>query len=190
MPGVFILYEDSAGERAEFTLHDLVVRCVADSLDREHRDFKDVLRGIPKKGNSNVRRACQQDLPRLARNGDQVWALYDNDRVRRLVNLPADACKTQVVDALRVGCVPVDRLRVVLLIENTESLLRALRELGTLPNREEMFERAIKNKELQSRDQLFKDAAWRTTQEQRVRLQERVPSFGYLVTRLAAVLRD
>lgn len=59
MPGVTILYEDSAGERTQFALHDLVVRCVADRLAREPRTLTESLRGYPKKGNANVRRACQ-----------------------------------------------------------------------------------------------------------------------------------
>lgn len=188
MPGVTILYEDSAGERAEFALHDLVVRCVADRLDRDPRALRSALHGIPKKGNANVRRACRQDLVRLARDGRAVIAVYDNDRIRRMTNLPSDACKAQVSTCLKSDCDPSTQLRVVLLVENTETILLALRDLGVLQGREAMFVEAIDRKVLASRDILFKDAVWRTTPEQRERLLEAVPSFGYLVSKLVTVL--
>lgn len=114
MPGVTILYEDSAGERAEFALHDLVVRCVADRLERDPKVLRALLHGIPKKGNANVRRACQHDLSRLARDGRVVIAVFDNDRIRRMANLPATACKTQVTSCLKSGCEPSALLRIVL----------------------------------------------------------------------------
>lgn len=190
MPAVTILYEDSAGERAEFALHDLVVRCVADRLDRDPKTLRSALHGIPKKGNANVRRACRQDLPRLARDGRVVVAVFDNDRIRRMANLPPAACKAQVTSCLKSGCEPSALLRIVLLVENTETLLVALRDISVLQGRDAMFVEAIDRKVLASRDILFKDAVWRTTLEQRVGLLEAVPSFGYLVSKLAALVSD
>lgn len=188
MPGVTILYEDSAGERSQFALHQLVVRCVADRLDREPRTFEDSLRGYPKKGNANVRRACQQELSRLARDGRLVCAVYDSDEITQLVKLPARSCKTKIVGALKQNCDATVNLRVVLLIENTESLLIALRDLKVIPDRDAMFADAIDRKNLASRDILFKAAVWQTTPEQRAALLASVPSFGYLIDKVAAAL--
>lgn len=188
MRGVTILYEDSAGERVEFSLHDLVVRCVADRIDGDVRALRSVLHGIPKKGNGNVWRACRQDLSRLARGGRAVIAVFDDDRVRTMAGLPSSACKSQVAARIKTGCEPASQLRVALLVENTETLLVALRDLGIVRDRDAMFADAIDRKILASRDILFKDAVWRTTPEQRAALIEKVPSFGYLVSKLAALL--
>lgn len=189
-PGVTILYEDSAGEQTDFALHNLVVRCVADRVGCEPPTMKDRLRGIPKKGNGNVWRACQRDLPHLARSGRVVFAVFDDDRVRTMTKLATGACKTQVVTRIKIGCDPAASLRVVLLVRNTETVLCGLRDLGVLHGRDAMFVQAIDRKDIASRDILFKDAVWRLTADQRVSLLREVPSLGYLVEKPVALLGD
>lgn len=188
MRGVTILYEDSAGERSEFAFHELVLRCVADRLGREPRDLKDLVHGLPKKG--NVWRACRQDLPRIARSGRAVFAVFDDDEIRTMTKLPVDACKTKVVTAIKRGCEPEGALRVVLIVENTESVLEALRAQGAIQGHEGMFADAIERKVLASRDILFKKAVWSLTSEQREILLERVPTLGYLVSKLVTLLGE
>lgn len=190
MRGVTILYEDSAGERSEFALHDLVLRCAADRLGREPRHIKDLIHGVPKKGNGNVWRACRQDLPRIARSGRAVFAVFDDDEVRTMTKLPIDACKTKVIAAIKKGCEPAEALRVVLIIENTESVLDALRAQGAIQGHDGMFADAIERKVLASRDILLKKAAWLLTPEQRENLIERVPTLGYLVSKLVTLLEE
>lgn len=75
-------------------------------------------------------------------------------------------------------------------MENTETLLKALRDIAVLQGRDAMFGEAIDRKVLASRDILFKDAVWRTTAEQRERLLQAVPSFDYLVSKLTVLLSD
>lgn len=104
------------------------------------------------------------------------------------MKLPVESCKTKIVGALKLKCDETINLRVVLLVENTESLLIALRDLGVLYGRDAMFADAIDKKTLASRDILFKAAVWQTTPEQRHQLIERVPSFGYLVDKVVAAL--
>ncbi|MFO0603810.1 MAG: hypothetical protein U0324_11585 [Polyangiales bacterium] len=185
-----LLYEDSAGERAEFGLHDLVVCCVADRLGCEPWALKDRLRGYPKNGNSKVWTACRQELPRLTRTGHVVVAVFDNDRVRSMAKLALDACKVRVTEAIKRGCDPASLLRVVLIEQNTESVLVGLRSLGAVQGREEAFALAIERKDVASRDILFKLAARRLTAEQRASLLAAVPSLGYLVGKVVAMLRE
>jgi hypothetical protein len=190
MRGVTLLYEDSAGPRGEFGLHELVRQCVADALGCDLRSLKDPLRGYPKNGVGNVLAACRRDLAQLAHGGRTVVAVVDDDKIRRAVSLEKAACKVQVVQRFRehASCPPGVALRVVLLVRNTESILLALRDEGLLPDRDARFEAAIVHKELNSRDLLFKDAVWRLSAEQRVTLQRCVPSLGYLVARVRAAL--
>jgi hypothetical protein len=187
-PGVTILYEDSARERSEFGPHALVTRCVADRLDCEPWALKDRLRGHAMNGNNKVWGECQKNLHRLATPERSVVAVFDNDRVRTMAKLAPDACKLQVAARIKQGCEPSSLLRVVLLVQNTESVLVGLRDLGFLHGRDAMLTRAIDRKDMNDRDILFKDAAWRLSPEQRVRLLGEVPSLGYLVDKLVARL--
>lgn len=186
LEGVTILYEDSARDRSDFGLHDLVVSCVADRLGCEPRPLKKRLRGHAMNGNNKVWSECQRNLHRLG----VVVAVFDNDRVRTMAKLPPGACKAQVTAEVKRRCEPASQLRVVLLIQNTESVLLALRSLGVLHGRDEMFGRAIDRKDMNDRDVLLGKAAWGLTPEQRVSLLRAVPSLGYLVEKLAALLGD
>lgn len=184
-----ILYEDQAGERTEFALHELVIRCVADQVGSEPRSLRDTFHGIPKKGNGNVWAECRKNLRKLTRDGSTLVAVFDDDRVRRMANLPADACKVRLIEELKKECDPKELLRVVLLVRNTETLLEALRDQRLLTGRGATFDDAIVRKQIESRDILFKDAIWKLTADQRGALLGAVPSLRYLVEKLVTLLR-
>ncbi len=193
---VTVLYEDSAIDDRDFPLHRLVVRCVHDSvLERSvAADFgalvRDGIRGIPRNSNSKVRAACLRDLRDLTADGNHVVALYDSDRVHDLVPT-SGRCKRELTTSLREGCSPADRLRVVLLERNTESLITALRR-GPVEELvgKGVFDRALK-KDRNARDIALKAAAREDFRSVRTALRQTVPSLDYLTTKLVGlVLRE
>jgi hypothetical protein len=130
-----ILYEDQRGPQKQFALHDLVLACVADELgaDVHVLDLQKKLSGRPMKGVGTLLSSCRRDVCRLGPQGQRVFALIDNDRIRdqlRHEGVTAAASADQVIQAIKAPgkCVAPDQLEVILLEENTETLIKAAAE--------------------------------------------------------------
>ena len=156
-----ILYEDQAadGPVREYGPHRLVTQCVSDRLGVDHWTLKHV-EGVPKKGAGNIRRHCQRDPPPLGKDGRVQFAVYDEDKIREQVKLPFQACKGEVKQKLRGECPWGDRLVIVLLEKNIETVVSAICECApSYAIAEETRVRAIRHKDLNARDIILKMAA-------------------------------
>ncbi len=168
-----ILYEDHASaEPNQFGLHNLLLRCICDELDETNLwELGKRIKGNPKKGDSGVIRALKTDGRRLLNSGG-LLALLDDDKIRIKFGMNDVRCKKLVADKLRDMAPGSD---VVLLVENTESLLKACVELtggawsGEKPGPAE-------------RDAIFNKFAHGYTPGLRKQLRDKVRSFDRLVT--------
>lgn len=176
-----VLYEDQAGARpSAFGPHRLTMQCVADRLGRPAWELDRFVLGQPKKGNAQVRRACREE--RLYDASRIVIAFYDDDQVRRMLGLAADACKRDVASTLRAEAPVPERLHVVLLHRNMESLVRAVQAcVGQGPSAERKPAPA-------ERDNLLALATDPARRGERDCILKRVASFDYLVGKLVATL--
>lgn len=188
MAGVKILYEDqAAGPIHEYGPHNLVCWLLWDrvreagSMMRFH-EIGARVRAFPKKGVDKVRSACVQDLRNLANDGSLVIALVDNDRIREHLDLQADACRSRTTAAFCEGCADADRLRVVLLEKNMESVVAAVREaLGEVPV-------AGKPTPLE-RDKILRRICGELAADKRRSVASRVSSLSYLIQKIDAELK-
>lgn len=170
-----ILYEDQIGvELKSFGLHNLLLRCVCDELnDVAPWELGRRIEGHPKKGDAGVIRALEVDGRRLMDSGHLI-ALVDDDKIRRRLGLEKGSCRRIVADGIRSKAVGCD---VVLLVTNTETLLKSCEQLlGGALNSEKP--------DPVTRDRLFNKFANATTPVQRLCLRENVPSFDRLVKRV------
>ncbi len=167
-----VFYEDSReSSGGGFELHSVVLACVADLLSMD--DWRSLERAIganPKNGNSNVLGACRRDVPKMS--AKHVAAVLDGDKLKDLLGAdPATEFRNRVPD-LRVELFVIDR--------NTETLVRALRDVGLIST---SFDAAI-DKDPMARDKVFAAAA-SGPPSFRAALQTKVPSLKHLVDALA-----
>jgi hypothetical protein len=186
MRPVTILYEDQAleGEVKNYGPHMLVRQLVCDRLSVNYWELKQ-LEGVPKKGASKLRAECCSIRPKFGRDGRFVFAVYDADKVREQVKLPTTACKPQVKRVLQGESPLGDKLIVVLLEINMETVIEAIFACDpTIPP--EQRTDAVRRKSLNARDILLKRAALPTAEGRRLRdcVIEAVPSLDYLVRKL------
>jgi hypothetical protein len=185
---VTILYEDQAvgGNVRDFGPHIFVTQLVCDRLGI--RNLRDQLHGVPKKGASNLRIECRCERPRFGRDGRHVFAVYDDDQVRALVKLPPSACKHEVKNILRAECPLGDRLIIVLLERNIESVVEGICECDPAIVPREVQDRALRHKRMIDRDIVLKNAAMPTPERRRLRerVLEKVPSLAYLIDKVVA----
>lgn len=179
---VLVLYEDSPGALpVAFGPHRFVLQCLADRLGLPWWELGGLVLGQPKKGNSQLRRACREarlyDLNRV------VIAVYDDDRIRTMLGVAADACIQQVTGALRKEAVRPERLRVVLLERNIDDVVRAVQACRAAEGVQH------RKPTPDERDLILKDAATPANRHVRECVLQRVPSLAYLVDKLAATLR-
>jgi hypothetical protein len=189
MTQVWVLYEDQRNDNDDFGLHQMLLRCVADArTDVTHWQLKKLVSGVPKKANSNVLQACRTELVSLTRTGGSVVAVYDADRAHELVPpCRRGECKRRICAALGAGCSPADRLVVVLLVQNTETLLALIRRLAPSLVSQEQFETALRHRGSRgARDLIFSKAA--SNADLRRQIQAENPSFGRLVQVVARLL--
>jgi hypothetical protein len=153
-----LLYEDQRGPTSQFGLHRLVTALVHDRVNGQRHLLEQALDGRPMKGDHKVIDSARYDIDKICSDGRWCIAVLDDDRVRRTLNLPSTATAAEVVDEIRRPCVVPDRLRVVLLDRNVESVLRAIQrcdpELDAV-----VLERAVERKEVNARDLIFRMAA-------------------------------
>lgn len=182
MTQVWVLYEDQRDDSVDFGLHRLLLRCVADGrTDITDWQLAKRISGAPKKSNSKVLQACQADLPSLTRTGGTVVAVYDSDRAHELTKTCRRGdCKKRICAALSADCFPIDKLAVVLLVQNTETLLGLIQRLAPGLVGQKEFETALRHKGSRlARDMIFSKAASDAGLRQRIQTEN--PSFGRLV---------
>ncbi|MFH0902366.1 MAG: hypothetical protein V2A73_17170 [Pseudomonadota bacterium] len=187
---ITILWEDQRGvESKGFGPHELLLSCLADDMllppgqdqaDRFEcfrRHLKGVVRSIPQKGNSNVRKALQQNGERLARSGP-VFAVVDRDKIRELwknqESIPMD-CMTAIRGRFHQDA--PGKYDLVFLEQNVETLLVAALAL----NGQSLKEKPAPDE----RDRILVGLA-RDVPSRRAQLRRDCGSFDRLVTRVAA----
>jgi hypothetical protein len=181
---VKVLYEDQQAEGvSEFGLHLLVRRCVLDQLgwsDDRWTDLKDWLYGHATKGDTKLLSACEN--AREARGFPHVFAVFDDDKIRRRLGLTHEACTTMVRGTIQARSPFKDQLQVVLLGRNMESVVAAVERCKGRPESGKL--------KPPLRDSVLASIAWRPDH---VALREcvlaGVPSLRYLVGKLAAIVR-
>lgn len=183
-----VLYEDQRGPTKEFGLHNLVASCVADRTGETVWAVKSGLPAIPKKGNGNLLKACRED-EQLAASGRKIVAVFDGDEVRPLLRLPADACRTLVRERVEEGCPFAGQLVVVLLEDNLESVIEALRRCEGAAPESARAEAERSHGSPESRDRLLNALAY-GPERRAVRdcVLREMPSHERLVTTLASLL--
>jgi hypothetical protein len=190
MVGIRILYEDQRDDQARpFGLHSLILACVADDLGCEVWKLKHVKDDL-KKGRDKVRAECERNLARLTRDGSHVIAVYDLDEAHQACKGPLQAtCKPALKRALTEGCNPAEKLAVILLDQNVETVLGVVRRLRPDLVGADRFEMALRHKKSRaSRDLVLNTAA----QDGALRgaLLREVPSLAYAVQVVVRILRE
>jgi hypothetical protein len=195
MPRVMILYEDSraGGSKKNFGPHALVKQCLCDRLGVDPWTLPEGdLQANPRGGKEEVLKTCREDLADLVARRELVIAVYDSDHARELVpEVPPEACRRVLAEALKTGCDPAGKLSITLLERNVETVLDALRALEPSLATAEEWEKAIRHKKPMQRDEILARAAKPAPPSRmlRERLLQKVPSLAYLVDKLAAVFQ-
>lgn len=179
MKEIIVLWEDQRanGLVNRFGPHELLVRAVADDLDRDHWTVGRTVRAKPMKGNARVLDEIRKNGPSLR----MVFAVLDEDQIHRLTSQPKDACVPSKADALAKLVADVTaQVHPRLLVRNVESILEAIAAVkGTTlpekkPNARDAFVEA---------SGLLKAAA----RDERAKVRAECPSFDKLARRIADV---
>jgi hypothetical protein len=189
MRQVCVLYEDERVPQRSFGLHELAKACVRDRLEAQPRyEIDQALRDCrPLGGDSNVLKKFREDVDSIAADGRPVVAVFDNDRIRRLLKLPAKATDAQVLQEIRKGT-SSDRLHVILLDRNMESVIKAAHECD--PSiRQESVDLAIKKKDRLERDAILARLTGPQFRAVRDCIREKLPSFQELVELLCELIQ-
>jgi hypothetical protein len=182
-----ILYEDQrAPQKTRFGPHALVIACVADETGSDRWALEKRIEGIPKKGDSKLLHAVREDAADLTHDGRALVAVFDEDRVRKLLGLDTGACKTLVKDAIARGCTAGPLLEVVLLQRNIEDVVAAAARALGKPLNDPQVERALGKHagHPEARDAILHAAASADVAVRRAILAA-VPSFARVVQGLA-----
>jgi hypothetical protein len=161
---VTILYEDEAGDGAlrDFGPHELLLALIADETGRRIDDLKREVDAHPAKGASKLLVKCAEEVgDNISSDCHPVVAIFDVDRVRGLRHrhhlrdgIPKRSTDAGIAAILEALCPKRDKLRVVLLNRNVESILRAISEVwpDDRSTHEPQYERAIRHKSRNDRD--------------------------------------
>jgi hypothetical protein len=143
--------------------------------------------GRPLKGAPKVLAACRDDLTDLVADGRTVIAVFDDDKIRSLLQLPPGASDERVEQAIRAAPSASGALVIVLLKRNLESVIAAVRHCAPEldPAR---VERALKHKDLLARDTVLIAVSRAAMQRVRACILEQVPSLQTLVDRIVTAL--
>lgn len=181
---VKVMYEDQQAAGAnEFGLHVLVRRCVLDQLgwsEDRWAELKELLHGHAMKGDAKLLGACESE--REARGFPHVFVVFDDDKIRGRLGLQRGACKTTVRQAVHGRSRFSERLQVVLLGDNMESVVAAVERCKGRGEPAKL--------KPPMRDSVLASIAWRPDfAALRECVLSGVPSLRYLVGRLSAVVR-
>lgn len=180
---IVILYEDKRGPTKDFGLHKLIEACLFDIVNGHRHLLCRALDGRQSKGDGNLLRVCREDIGGISPKGHPVAALFDNDRVRRLLNLPRETERGVVIQKIKAGCTAPTQLFVFLLEENMESVVEAAGDCDRSISRAILREALQKN--LAARDVVLKEASKADKQNVRDCILRRVPSLKPLIIQCA-----
>lgn len=186
-PLLLILYEDKRGPEKEFGLHNFVLACIADELGADVYTLKlhQKISGRPMKGVNKVLASCRKDIHRLGPQGQPVFALIDDDVIRehlRHEGVAADAEDRVVIEAIKAKCVAPDKLEVILLKDNTETVIEAAGRCdGSIPKA--AVQQALQ-KDPMARDRVLNRLAWAHGRAERDCVRAAVPALQSLVERV------
>jgi hypothetical protein len=184
---IVILYEDQRGPTKDFGLHKLVEACVFDVIHGERHLLGRALEGRPMKGDSQLLKSCREDVADISPGGHPVFAVFDNDKVRRLLKLPREADEETVVQAIKKGATAPDQLAIVLIEKNMESVVEAAGacdpSLGA-----GILDDALRKKNLAARDIVLKEPAKGGKRSVRDCILDKVPSLKRLIDQCASCL--
>lgn len=179
---ITVLYEDQCSQPKNFGLHNLVLASLAaDQPTVPPNNLRHKVVGIPKKGDNKLKRVLEQELARLCNRGPVV-AVFDNDKIRRLMNLDKQACKREVLTALERCFQAGGNAAIVLLEQNAEDLLRASCQVL---NRKYPDEKPTPPE----RDRILNQAAGKSSGDLD-RIRKAMPSFDRLIRKIGDLLRN
>lgn len=192
-----VLYEDQTSpdaSRKSFSLHDLLLTCVSDDLGGELHVLRKLIRGIPRKGRDKVLADCEGNEWLLySPQGQPVIAFVDYDEIHKAGRLKVSkgACLLALRSAFKANVQPDDHVSLVVLRDNMESILKAIRDRRLITDDlMPRVDQAIAKKGsglLIARDEVLKALTW-GKREHRDSLREAVPSVDYLIRALAWVV--
>lgn len=189
---VIVFYEDQRGERGDFGFHRFICQLVIDraGIDKDvYKVERSLIEGIPLKGNGNVWRRCMKDLPLLSSRVRKVIAVYDEDKLGKLLGLTGVQCRMTLRNGLMEPCEPKNAIEVVLIKDNIETVIKAIRDsrLVSFINAK-IFDRALGKNQL-TRDSVFIQCALKTDAETRKKLLEKLPDVDRLVTKIVETIQ-
>jgi hypothetical protein len=176
---IAILYEDERGKVKHFPLHTLVCACVADAVGCGVEVIEPLLNALPMKGDSKLLAACKADIPDMRER--DIFALFDADKLHRLLNQAGDTPLPVLLDLLR-SKIPDPRAKIFLLERNTETLVFAAADCL------ERDPPPTKNKV--DRDKLLASAAWDPSRSSRDCIRDKVPTFAEFIDALVPLVQS
>jgi hypothetical protein len=179
-----VLYEDKRGPVKEFGLHAFVLACVADRVGGDRWKLRKLVDGNPRNGVGKLIASCREEAADLCPSGERLFALVDEDRICDHVNVAKSDCRRLVAEAIKEGSTAPDKVDVVLLRQNLETVLAAIGEGGVGDPKE-----AIQTKDHTLRDQLLHRAAAAQDRGSRDCILEKVQSLERLVERITLVVK-
>jgi hypothetical protein len=189
MRQVCVLYEDERAPQKGFGLHELAKACVRDHFEHQPReDIDEALKDCrPLGGDTKVLKKFREDVDTIAADGRPVVAVFDNDRIRRLLKLPAKATDARVIEEL-LKDTSSERLHVILLNRNMESVIKAAHECDPSIDKERV-DLAIKQKDRLERDAILARLTGAQFRAVRDCIREKLPSFQELVDLLCELIQ-
>lgn len=182
MQQVCVLYEDRRGPEQGFGLHLLVKACVSDALaDQPRYVIEKALNDCrPLRGDGNLLKACREELDLIASDGRPVVAVFDNDKIRRLLKLPAKASNERVIQEILKGGSASRQPSIILLEQNMESVLHAARACDPTIDPKSIA-LATEEKDRLERDLIFARLTSGQLKAIRDCIRQKMPSFQRLV---------
>jgi hypothetical protein len=182
-----ILYEDKRGPTPEFGLHRFITACIIDAINGEYHRIEKCLSAHQCKGDSKLLAKCRDEIDDISGSGCPVIAVFDNDQVRRLLKLSPDSSDAVVRETIWRQRTGETRLCIVLLKENTESVLRAI-GVCTPGIDQGLLAKAVDRKLLNERDIVFRIAAKASGRTVRDCVLQANPSLKEMVEGLCRLL--
>ena len=183
-----ILYEDKRGPVREFGLHRFLTQCVFDVMNGHFYAISNMLQSHECNGDSKLLEKCRNEADLISSNRCPVIAVFDNDRIRRLLKLNSRASDQQVINAILANKTNTTPVCVALLKENTESVLQAIANCWSGHN-PEVMRKAIEKKDRISRDIVFREVSKSQLQAVRICVLTANPSLKALVDGICNLVR-
>lgn len=184
-----VLWEDSRARCRGFGPHELLCALVADREGASVWEVRNRLRCVPLNGISNLLMAIRdlQRWKRKAPGGARVIAIFDEDRIRAELGLPIAASNEEISASIRSRCDQPERLAIVLLRRNVESLILAAKKCDQENTLSSVAITKALRKDLSARDWILTNLAMDPAKRAlRDCMRKEVPSIEEAVSAAAA----